>query len=127
MEHLVFSVLYGWCVTYTFPRISTLLTCTHTDKFIQIFLGAGSVWGNGRLFGGGMKAKSIWKYHRFVLSKLMEYAHFATLFVRLSGYLLFPFFLLTIAIGGGWSHWSTSAMSLVTRIFAYGIAPLVSD
>ena len=31
---------------------------------LQIFLGAGSVWFNGDLFGGGMKAKSLWKYHR---------------------------------------------------------------
>ncbi|GJJ12040.1 hypothetical protein Clacol_006281 [Clathrus columnatus] len=32
--------------------------------FLQMFLGAGSVWYGGALFGGGMKAKSIWKYHR---------------------------------------------------------------
>lgn len=31
---------------------------------IQIFLGAGSIWNGGSLFGGGMKAKAIWKYHR---------------------------------------------------------------
>jgi len=74
--------------------------------FIQMFLGAGSVWGSGKLFGGGMKAKSVWKYH------------------RLSGYLLYPFFLLTIAIGGGWSNWTTSYLSLVTRVFAYCVAPL---
>jgi len=32
----------------------------------QVFVGAGSVWFNGRLFGGGMKAKAVWKYHRYV-------------------------------------------------------------
>lgn len=31
----------------------------------QLFLGAGSVWYQGALFGGGMKAKSVWKYHRY--------------------------------------------------------------
>jgi len=31
---------------------------------IQIFLGAGSVWNGGSLFGGGTKAKAVWKYHR---------------------------------------------------------------
>ncbi len=30
----------------------------------QIFVGAGSVWFGGALFGGGMQAKSLWKYHR---------------------------------------------------------------
>jgi len=32
----------------------------------QVFVGAGSVWFDGKLFGGGMKAKAIWKYHRLV-------------------------------------------------------------
>lgn len=32
----------------------------------QVFVGAGSVWFDGRLFGGGMKAKMVWKYHRSV-------------------------------------------------------------
>ena len=32
----------------------------------QVFVGAGSVWFGGKLFGGGMKAKAIWKYHRLV-------------------------------------------------------------
>ena len=30
----------------------------------QVFVGVGSVWFDGRLFGGGMKAKAVWKYHR---------------------------------------------------------------
>jgi cytochrome b-561 domain-containing protein 2 len=32
----------------------------------QASVGAGSVWFDGKLFGGGMKAKAIWKYHRLV-------------------------------------------------------------
>lgn len=31
----------------------------------QAFVGAGSVWFGGKLFGGGMKAKAVWKYHRW--------------------------------------------------------------
>lgn len=31
---------------------------------VQIVLGGGSVWFNGRLFGGNPKAKLLWKYHR---------------------------------------------------------------
>lgn len=30
----------------------------------QVALGGGSVWFNGAAFGGGAKAKSVWKYHR---------------------------------------------------------------
>jgi hypothetical protein len=31
---------------------------------VQAFVGAASVWGGGRLLGGGMKAKGFYKYHR---------------------------------------------------------------
>jgi len=74
--------------------------------FIQMALGAGSVWFGGAAFGGGAKAKAIWKYH------------------RLSGYLLLPFFLATTHIGGAWSTFMLMSTSQVTRIFGYAIAPL---
>jgi len=74
--------------------------------FVQMALGAGSVWFNGAAFGGGAKAKAVWKYH------------------RLSGYVLFPFFLATAHIGGAWSDWMLMSTSQVTRIFGYVIAPL---
>jgi hypothetical protein len=32
----------------------------------QIFIGVGSAWNDGALFGGGAKAKALWKYHRCV-------------------------------------------------------------
>lgn len=35
----------------------------------QVFVGAGSVWFDGKLFGGGMKAKAVWKYHRLVFQR----------------------------------------------------------
>lgn len=31
---------------------------------IQILLGGLSVWFGGRAFGGGAKAKTVWRYHR---------------------------------------------------------------
>ncbi|KAF5360770.1 hypothetical protein D9756_004697 [Leucocoprinus leucothites] len=31
---------------------------------VQLCVGAGSTWYNGALFGGGAKAKALWKYHR---------------------------------------------------------------
>lgn len=37
---------------------------------LQVGVGAGSVWFGGALFGGGAKAKSIWKYHRYMLAVL---------------------------------------------------------
>lgn len=30
----------------------------------QVGLGAGSVWFDGAVFGGGIRAKAVWKYHR---------------------------------------------------------------
>lgn len=35
---------------------------------VQVALGGGSVWLNGRLFGGNPRAKHVWKYHRYAIS-----------------------------------------------------------
>ncbi|KAL5526391.1 hypothetical protein ACEPAF_8114 [Sanghuangporus sanghuang] len=73
---------------------------------IQMLLGGLSVWFGGRAFGGGMKAKSVWKYH------------------RASGYLLFPLFLMTIAVGGNYSDWTTSKANVGVRVLLYTLAPI---
>jgi cytochrome b-561 domain containing protein 2 len=73
----------------------------------QIILGAGSVWFRGQLFGGGMKAKALWKYH------------------RASGYLLFPLLLFTVHLGGTWSTWATNNSAWSIRLLAFTIAPLL--
>ena len=44
---------------------------------------------------------------------------------RFSGYLLFPLFLLTAYLGGGWSSWTTSHSPFVVRLLAYTISPVV--
>ncbi|KAJ7074219.1 hypothetical protein C8F01DRAFT_1010481 [Mycena amicta] len=54
---------------------------------VQVLLGGGSVWFGGAAFGGGSKAKAVWKYH------------------RLSGYLLFVLLMSTAHLGGYWSNW----------------------
>ncbi|KAG1749085.1 uncharacterized protein EDB91DRAFT_1344748 [Suillus paluster] len=74
----------------------------------QVILGGGSVWFGGAAFGGGMKAKMIWKYH------------------RLSGYILFPLLLITAHLGGAWSTWVTSHSYLVVRFVAYTVAPIAA-
>ncbi|KAI0374731.1 hypothetical protein BV20DRAFT_387850 [Pilatotrama ljubarskyi] len=74
---------------------------------VQIILGGGSVWFGGRLFGGNPRAKLVWKYH------------------RLSGYLLFPLFLLAAHLGGAWSTWSNNNSPYVVRLLAYTISPIV--
>jgi cytochrome b-561 domain-containing protein 2 len=33
---------------------------------LQAAIGAGSVWWGGKAFGGGAKAKRVYKYHRWV-------------------------------------------------------------
>ncbi|KAH7877901.1 uncharacterized protein C8R40DRAFT_1039565 [Lentinula edodes] len=74
---------------------------------IQILIGGGSIWFGGKAFGGGMKAKSVWKYH------------------RLSGYILFPLLLITVDLGGALSHWGEKNVPLPIRLVAYVFAPLV--
>ncbi|KLO10420.1 hypothetical protein SCHPADRAFT_856637 [Schizopora paradoxa] len=74
----------------------------------QIFVGAGSVWFGGALFGGGMQAKSLWKYH------------------RASGYLLYPSFLFVLHLGGAWSSFSTGNSSHFMRFVAYSMAPIIT-
>ncbi|KZT74199.1 hypothetical protein DAEQUDRAFT_721082 [Daedalea quercina L-15889] len=73
----------------------------------QVFLGIGSVWFDGRLFGGNPRAKLVWKYH------------------RLSGYVLFPLLVFTAFLGGLWSHFSTRHAALAVRVILFGVAPLV--
>jgi len=72
---------------------------------VQVIVGAGSVWFGGAAFGGGHKAKLVWKYH------------------RLSGYLLLPFLLTTVHLGGAWSTWMTENNAFVVRLAVYTIAP----
>jgi len=73
----------------------------------QAVLGGGSVWYQGAAFGGGARAKSVWKYH------------------RLSGYLLFPLLLLTAHLGGGWSDWANSQAGPSIRFLAFTLAPML--
>ncbi|KAF5358078.1 hypothetical protein D9756_001746 [Leucocoprinus leucothites] len=71
----------------------------------QVFLGAGSVWNGGSLFGRGMKAKALWKYH------------------RLSGYILFALMMFTAHLGGVWSGWAATFVSAPVGLVAYTVAP----
>ncbi|KAH9079210.1 hypothetical protein EDB83DRAFT_2513760 [Lactarius deliciosus] len=73
---------------------------------VQVLVGAGSVWFGGAAFGGGHRAKLVWKYH------------------RLSGYLLLPFLLTTVHLGGAWSTWMTMTSAFVVRLVVYTLAPL---
>ncbi|TFK67906.1 hypothetical protein BDN72DRAFT_842503 [Pluteus cervinus] len=74
---------------------------------IQIALGGGSVWFGGATFGGGAKAKAVWKYH------------------RVSGYVLFPLLMYTAHLGGAWSFWGEKYANAGIRAIAYTVAPLV--
>jgi len=74
---------------------------------LQVSIGAGSVWCGGAVFGGGQKAKAVYKYH------------------RLSGYVLFSWLLVTAHLGGAWSAWVVGHTSFVTSVVAYTIAPAI--
>ncbi|KAI0807172.1 hypothetical protein C8Q74DRAFT_1213187 [Fomes fomentarius] len=80
---------------------------SHFTTWHGVMLGGGSVWFNGRLFGGNPKAKLVWKYH------------------RLSGYVLFPLFLLAAHLGGAWSNWSVGNSAYVVRLLAFTVSPIV--
>ncbi|KAK7023900.1 cytochrome b561 domain-containing protein [Favolaschia claudopus] len=72
--------------------------------FVQVVLGGGSVWFGGAAFGGGYKAKAVWKYH------------------RLSGYVLFALLMFTAHIGGAWSNWGMKYSPWILRVLAYGVS-----
>jgi hypothetical protein len=73
---------------------------------VQFLVGAGSVWFDGAAFGGGIKAKMMWKYH------------------RLSGYILLLSLLTTVNFGGAWSAWVSANSAYPVRLVAYTLAPL---
>ena len=92
---------------------------------IQIILGIGSVWFDGRLFGGNPRAKLVWKYHRYAVIHVVSLTEsFIGRHCRFSGYLLFPLLLLTACLGGLWSHFVTRNTLLPVRIILFGVAPL---
>jgi hypothetical protein len=47
-----------WHVIQTFGLIAIIWIV------LQVSIGAGSVWFGGAIFGGGDKAKLVYKYHR---------------------------------------------------------------
>nr|GAT59571.1 predicted protein [Mycena chlorophos] len=83
-------------------------TAAVTWLVVQLLVGGASVWFGGAAFGGGMKAKSVWKYH------------------RASGYALFVLLMVTAHLGGFWSHWGERYSPLGMRIVAFAVAPLAA-
>lgn len=93
---------------------------------VQILLGGLSVWRGGSAFGGGAKAKKVWRYHRYVFSFPCDSSESLTYIMQqsASGYLLFPLFLMTAAVGGNYSDWSTNNVNLVVRLLVFTVAPV---
>jgi hypothetical protein len=46
-------------------------------------------------------------------------------FVRLSGYILLPWLLITIHLAGAWSEWMVGHTTFATSLIAYTIAPTI--
>ncbi|KAF8414431.1 hypothetical protein L210DRAFT_3592833, partial [Boletus edulis BED1] len=90
----------------TWHGISTF-SITATGIIVQALVGGSIVWFGGAAWGGGMKAKLVWKYH------------------RLLGNILCPVLLFTAHLGGGWSFWSTGNSDSFFRLLAFSIAPFV--
>jgi len=101
---LVYKTSHGaphfttWHGTFGVITVSCLI--------VQGAVGAGSVWFGGVAFGGGQKAKRVWKYHRVL------------------GYILLLSLLTTVHLGGGWSTWVSEHSAYVVRIVAYSLVPV---
>ncbi|WVR07376.1 hypothetical protein IAU60_004417 [Kwoniella sp. DSM 27419] len=75
---------------------------------LQASIGAASVWGGGKAFGGEAKAKRVYKYH------------------RLSGYILVTLMLITIHLAGVHSDWANGRGHNAARVAAYYVGlPLI--
>lgn len=97
-----------------------------------MLVGAGSAWFGGKAFGGGDKAKAIYKYHRYapvVVHILKTLNHVVTYLTKIiysvSGYLLLVFLLYTAHLGGAWSTWVVMSASYPVRVLAYTVAPII--
>jgi len=73
---------------------------------LQVLVGGGSVWFRGRAFGGGDKAKAIYKYH------------------RMCGYLIMSLLMITIYLAGNWSGWVVQNTTKLERIVVYTVLPV---
>ncbi|EIM90210.1 uncharacterized protein STEHIDRAFT_137702 [Stereum hirsutum FP-91666 SS1] len=107
----------------------------------QFSIGAASVWFDGKLFGGGMRAKLVYKYHRHVFADpsltLARHVTFSLALVqiitnrsnlglyRLSGYIIIPLTLLTVNFAGAYADWVIGGSAYIVRLIAYTIAPVV--
>jgi len=69
---------------------------------LQVIVGAASAW------IGTPTAKAVYKYH------------------RLSGYLLFPWLLVTVHLGGAWADWTTGNTTYGTSVVIYTILPIIT-
>lgn len=91
-----------------------------------MLLGGGSVWFNGRIFGGNPQAKLVWKYHRYVTFLKPSYTTNCVILIgRLSGYIIYPLYLFTVYLGGAWSSWSGGHSVFIVRLLAFTLAPAV--
>lgn len=82
------------------------------------------------MFGGGMKAKSLWKYHR--LASITYYAMVSVQYFlngiieRVSGYFLLSMFFYAAHLGGAWSTFTTSHASHFMRLISYSIGLIIT-
>jgi len=72
---------------------------------IQAFIGGGSVWYGGRLFGRNPKA--VYKYH------------------RASGYPLLLLSLFVLHLAGAWSNFAVNNMGTITRFIVFLVGPIL--
>lgn len=74
---------------------------------LQALVGGGSVWFGGVAFGGGDKAKSVYKYHRIM------------------GYLIVILLMVTVHLAGAWSDWVVAVTTTPQRDVIYTVLPIL--
>ena len=67
-----------------------------------------------------LEVPSVCRFLIFLYSSLLKFT-----FNSLSGYLLFPMFLITASIGGNYSDWTVSKTSAPVRALIFIVAPVV--
>ncbi|KAF8604493.1 hypothetical protein BDV93DRAFT_507448 [Ceratobasidium sp. AG-I] len=75
---------------------------------LQGAIGAASLWHKGAAVGGEERGKALWKWH------------------RLSGYIILPLLLLTVALGGSRTFWARMWIPREFRIPIFYISPVIA-
>ncbi|KZT53208.1 hypothetical protein CALCODRAFT_440440 [Calocera cornea HHB12733] len=95
-------------ITHSAPHITTWHASfglvSYIWLWVQSTIGAASVWWKGVAFGGEVKAKRMWKWH------------------RISGYAMLLWMMATVFLAGEYSDWARGVSGPVFRGLGFGVS-----